>query len=287
MFIAVPQDQFISAYNRELSRTDLHGHMNWYEVLTGRCRLYFDIDKITFERFFDILSWMRHNFPRETWRIFIRESDTQSFHIIGSTVYENPMHVGYAVAQKNPPGGIDMAVYTVNRCWKLPYSRKFGKGAPMVHFDVSPVEVRKICAEDLVAASAEPTAEPLRLLPTGSCTSFTSFRPKVEAEPLRLLPACSLEANPAHLRQRRELSDHGVPTCVLVKLRDKFGPFYDIRAASATVVRLSSVSRKCSIAGREHRHNHIFVLYDLDSSTYAQSCFNKECQGKSLEWKTL
>ena len=129
MFIAVPQDQFISAYNRELSRTDLHGHMNWYEVLTGRCRLYFDIDKITFERFFDILSWMRHNFPRETWRIFIRESDTQSFHIIGSTVYENPMHVGYAVAQKNPPGGIDMAVYTVNRCWKLPYSRRRTDGS--------------------------------------------------------------------------------------------------------------------------------------------------------------
>ena len=285
MFIAVPQDQFISAYNRELSRTDLHGHMNWYEVLTGRCRLYFDIDKITFERFFDILSWMRHNFPRETWRIFIRESDTQSFHIIGSTVYDNPMHVGYAVAQKNPPDGIDMAVYTVNRCWKLPYSRKFGKGAPMVHFDVSPIEVRKICAEDLVAASAEP----LRSLPSLALPerSGSLALPERYTEGARDDLTVVEPANPAHLRQRRELSDHGVPTCVLAKLRDKFGPFYDIRAASATVVRLSSVSRKCSIAGREHRHNHIFVLYDLDSSTYAQSCFNKECQGKALEWKTL
>ena len=117
--------------------------------------------------FFDVLLWAKMSFPSEIWRIFHRSpsdgENLHSFHLIGSTtVYDSPMTAGIAVAQHRPPDAVDMLVYTQNRCWKVPYSRKFGKGKPMIPFGLDSDDkphIPKITNGDLASLPHKATAQ--------------------------------------------------------------------------------------------------------------------------------
>lgn len=237
--------------------------MNWYEVLHGECRLYFDIDKCTYDDFFDILSWLNTSFPSETWRIFHRAGrELQSFHITGSSVRASPQEVGDCVRAASPPPCVDMAVYTTNRCWKLPYSRKFGKGEPMVPWgDAAGLVLNSL---DLVSVRAtSPTLARLR--------KGVSLRPKIRKRP----------------RPRGvDLEDPEDPEDPIVRtLSRAFGPFY--AKYRGEHLRLCSVSKMCMIAKRSHRHNHTLILYDETTKQYAHSCFNSKCQKIELVWNDI
>lgn len=247
--------------------------LNIYEVLTGACRLYFDIDKSTFDEFFDALSWMTTTFPTDTWRIFYRAGDhRQSFHVIGSSTYPSPMAMGHVIRSNHPPPILDMAVYTRNRCWKVPFSRKFGKGSPMLPFGGDGTELLSL--RDLTAVADAPCDPPG---PPGP-----PAHPAPPAPPGPPGPP----GPPAHPAPPGGPGPT-LPRSIQRKLEAIYGEFYSIAHHNAGSFRLSARSKVCRIAGREHSRNHIFVIYDPTLQRHAQSCYNERCGNQPLTWVAI
>jgi len=262
-FIAAPKDVFVRRYNRDLSLISDSMSMNWYEVITGRCRLYVDIDNSTVDDLFSALSWLNAEFPTDAWKIFHR--DARSFHIIGTSVFESPMLLGDELHGRNAPRSFDMSIYTKNRCWKLPFSRKFGKGSMMVPFDVETSSRRQITEDDLVVLAPACEAAPQALTTRTRQTTRTR---------ITTLPKRTVDIP-------RELSG------VMRRMRRSYGEFYDITEIQRGVYRLSCRSRQCGIAKRKHRRNHIFIVVDMINNRYRQCCYNEHCKREKPTWIPL
>ena len=189
-----------------------------------------------------MLRWLRRCFPA-TWRIFHR--DHCSFHVVGSETYGCAQVLGMAIAASHPPKGVDLCVYSSNRCWKVPYSRKFGKGSRMVPWGCE-VACERISAEDLVCVG-------------GVSPESAVVVPEVRLKRVKRFSMC-------------ESAVSLIADDVLEKLRAKFGDFYKIDETNR-YVRLCAESRDCSIAGRTHRHNHIYVLFDTHTKKICGGLF--------------
>lgn len=262
LFFLATKSDFVERYNRDLCDMETstqQSALNIYEVLTGACRMYFDVDKCTFDDFFGILSWIKTTFPTEQLRIFHREGDRlQSFHIVGSSTYSSPSALGVHVRSKRPPEHIDMAVYTRNRCWKLPFSRKFGRGKPMIPFCLG--HKSQISEHDLVDLSVR---YGITSLPSVSTSMISP------------------------MQDGRSFVTETLPLQILDQLTSIYGDVSSVTPYLHGAVKVNLRTKVCDIAMREHSHNHIFLIYDPSSNRYAQSCHNEECRARPLRWKVL
>jgi len=272
-FFCFERATFLHIYNMDLRfmlRMQRRGRvcsLNWYEVLTGQCKFYIDIDKITMDDFFGTLSWIHRNFPMEHLRIFHCEHalDEHSFHITGTTIYDSPTHLGATLSLlQDRPHWIDMAVYTKNRCWKCPYSRKYQKSTMMIPFNLDGTDGTDgmLYEEDLVAVSHGVTRPPER----------PPERPQIHR--VRSSGESSGESS---------VGSGGWK----LTLAEKYGDFYDIQMMDRRFIRLSARTKQCALANRTHRNNHVYLIYDTQEKRYKQLCYSQHCRHVDSPWIDL
>ena len=157
-----------------------------------------------------------------------------------------------------------MAVYTVNRCWKCPYSRKFGKKMGLlVPFGMNDDAKPSITKEDLVS--------------TNNFQTTTIALPPTKRKRIHNPKA------PGPRRLPRKIPD-GLPEGLLTTLESQFGFSPSIEDIDHRFVRFSSSSKQCATAKRAHRHNHIYIIYDRQERSYQQLCYSQKCKHRETIW---
>ena len=257
---------------------------HWYECLLEHrpSRLFLDVESLQPVSIAAIV-----DFFRETVRIMYdtecnfeiidsSASNKISYHVIATDlVFKNVYHVGAFVRrtvlamQDNPiANAIDTAVYTKNRMFRLPGSRKFNSQRVLRH--------------------ASPWWELMVQIPdwqgrTRECLEINNSEPK------------STSTHPRNLFRRL---DNGSWACSVVqkgsskKLNcNPLNPILDwldsteqamilrnkLKMISSGFYSVPAKSKKCYIAGRTHKGNAIWYMIDVTRQQIIQRCLDSEC----------
>lgn len=209
-----------------------------------------------------------------------------SWHIlVTNVIFTNVYHVGAFVrrlllwyADCPDMQAIDSAVYTRNRMFRLPGSSKFG--SPRV------LRAAKPWWELLVQM---PTVQPIECLEIDQSMPVSTSAP-----PHELFREnedgtwCAFEdAGDTWERTARTYAHQGssARSCALLSPvldwldRHEQGETqrHKLKLLSSGKYCVSSKSRKCRIAGRTHKGNHIWYLLDLTNRQIVQRCLDAEC----------
>lgn len=209
-----------------------------------------------------------------------------SWHIlVTNVIFKNVYHVGAFVrrlllwyADCPDMQAIDSAVYTRNRMFRLPGSSKFGSPRvlradkpwwqllvqmPTVH----PVDCLEIDQSVPVSTSAPPH-ELFREHEDGTWSAFASA------------DGTWARTAPAYAHRSSSTMSCGLISPVLDWLdRHEQGETqrHKLKLLESGKYCVSSKSRKCRIAGRTHKGNHIWYMLDLPNRQIVQRCMDAEC----------
>lgn len=175
---------------------------------------------------------------------------------------------------------LDCAVYTRNRCFRLPLSSKAGKNSfllPTNRFKCKDMSEYQIFMESLIcridancerlltfdteAAGNRGGITDIGLAvdrvkhPKRAISSFSSRRSPFPAVDAFVESVASVGNVPGHIRSWYWFSEHGVMV-------------YNIGG-----------NRFCEIIGRQHKSNHVMYIVDFRSASYYQKCHDPDCRG--------
>lgn len=175
---------------------------------------------------------------------------------------------------------LDSAVYTRNRCFRLPLSSKAGKNSfllPTDRFKCKDMSEYQIFMESLICRidsncerlltfdteaagnrggitdigiAVDHVKHPKRTI--SSCTTGKSPFPALDAF---VESVASVGNVPGHIRSWYWFSEHGV------------------------IVYNISGNRFCEIIGRQHKSNHVMYIVDFRTACYYQKCYDPDCRG--------
>lgn len=261
---------------------------HWYECLMeGRAsRLFLDVDAKTQIDIHAIVAKLRtavthlleHRGIHTTPNIEIMDSsgqDKYSWHIlVTNAIFRNVYHVGAFVRKlllyyEDCPEmqTIDSAVYTRNRMFRLPGSSKFGSAR--------------------VLASDKPWWQLLVQVPTAApldCMEIDGSLPASTSAPPGALFRENEDGTWARVGRQHDNSYSTAGTTLLSPVLDWLDHHeqaqttrYRMKLLGNGTYCVSSKSRRCHIAGRTHRGNHVWFQLDLSKRQIAQRCMDAEC----------
>lgn len=164
---------------------------------------------------------------------------------------------------------VDQGVYTRNRLFRLAFSTKLGRAAPLVlaptHCGAAFRDDEAVFLASLVtnvAATATPVDVPLLHAPSSS-------QPRSGGSQQQQRTAGRSSPFPAI--DRFIAQSHVVQPNGFVRSTLYF-------AVSRTLVLEIGGRRFCARIGREHKHNHVYVVADLVRLVFTQRCHDPECR---------
>lgn len=272
---------------------------HWYECLQENrtSRLFLDVDAKQSMNIEDVVvklraaldAFLKHKDIAITPVIEVLDSSGThkfSWHIIVTNViFKNVYHVGAFVrrlllwyADCPDMQAIDSAVYTRNRMFRLPGSSKFGS-LRVLRSDkpwwkllvqiptAQPIECLEIDQSEPTSTSAPPH-ELFHEHEDGTWSAFEAIHPNWE------------RTTPAYAHRGSSTMSCGLIYPVLDWIdRHEHGETqrYKLKLLSSGKYCVSSKSRKCRIAGRTHKGNHIWYLLDLPNRQIVQRCLDADC----------
>ncbi|CAM8903414.1 unnamed protein product [Rhodiola kirilowii] len=186
---------------------------------------------------------------------------------------------------------VDSAVYSRNRCFRLPLSSKAGKDSvllPTVRF-----KCKDMCEEDMFMASlicnmdrdcktllvCKMDANCIKTLQfdteVNQKINFTSDlqERKLNAFNRDISSTCYMRKSPFPA-----LDDYMVSIATIGNVSGKIQSWYLFSEYGLMVYSMSR-NRYCERIGRQHKSNHIMYVVDLRRATYYQNCHDPDCRG--------
>ena len=196
----------------------------------------------------------------------------------------------------------DLAVYTKNRAFRLLYSSKFGKVAPLLPsnlnkfpFDAfdgeyqlfkdslissSSVHAKQVASRQGRADGAE--LPKVLVVPSPANTSLVPLPHKISVVPsthhVNDVTYNSTIIKDASTAQQRTL---GNIVEFLTQIQHVAIPSDAVVQRASSSFMIATRSRACRIAGRQHRSNHIFFIVDTVNKSVIQCCHDDECRQKN------
>lgn len=315
-FLRGRRSDYVNAYDRAVERKCAHWYE---VILTDRpCPIVLDIES-TEKKWAETLNSVREflklvtiavdsktHVKDEFYYLDSSKEGKVSFHIIGSVFFTNLAHVGalvralWAAIQSMlmhefpVPEGLDMkrikylfesngewiiddCIYTRNRLFRLPLSSKKGSNRvlmPVKNHGATPDH----WIDMLVQRPHDKVFNCMEI-----CNSEPIFTSTPASKCLRKIGKNNWEISEKK-RQSYQTASSAVPP-YLVPVLDKLDSMgymvkRDIMFNSARRSWcVSTNSRKCAIAGREHGSNHIWFEIDGFGGKVLQRCYDSECHG--------
>lgn len=265
-------------------------YRHWYECLLEHrpSRLFLDVEskhKIDIEKLIKFVQQCTElMFQKKVqFKVLNACSDSkQSYHLIGDLVFKNVYHVGAFVrrvlmamhAQNIPEkDAIDHAVYTRNRMFRIKDSTKFGSSRVLKHN--SPWQDLLVqtngnyleCSEIDQSVPKSTSMHPVNMFvreEDGTWSNIRTSKTMVSSELTDIYPLTpilqwldtNLEANV--IRHNIKMSSNGI--CII-----------------------PTQSKKCKIAERTHKGNHIWFSIDTRTLKITQRCHDNVCKGNCVE----
>jgi hypothetical protein len=162
---------------------------------------------------------------------------------------------------------IDPSVYTKNRLFRLAFSSKVGRNAPMMPTNrerfASDEAIFKASLVTNVSAMSIPVLEqiPSKMMKTGGTTKAAA--------------SLSLSAPPT--KSCFPLIDQFISQCHLVSPNNGFIRSSLYFPSTRVLVFEVGGNRFCHRIGRAHKSNHIYIVVELLRMVYSQRCHDYEC----------
>lgn len=257
---------------------------HWYECLVEQrpSRIFLDIESDTIQVPIDdivavLKEAVKHKFQKDA-EVHVIDSCSdakQSWHVLCTNIYlKNVYHVGafvrrFVLSMQGLPmsTAIDTAVYTKNRMFRVVGSSKFGSSRVLKH----PMHWHQLLVQN------ECTSYEECMEIDGSVPSSTSLSPD------RLFQRSGNE----WVRKKQRYASNSVQCAcrALNPVLDWLDRHYageTMRHNMSTTdngrYRVSSRSKQCRIAGREHKNNKIWFDILLEKQEIQQRCYDSDCR---------
>lgn len=184
---------------------------------------------------------------------------------------------------------IDLAVYTKNRCFRLPLSSKFGRAAVLqVHAsNEMPLNLTSLRFEmDLISKaliSADVSNEHVRILThDGPCHGRRSANQSSSTQIIG-----RGDAAPVHCGTSSPypLIDSEILRIWNSRAGGKDGSWSSVSVDACNckiIYQMSKANRWCDCVGREHRSNGIFIVASWSRGVFWQKCWDVECRSSEF-----
>lgn len=266
---------------------------HWYECLLENraSRIFLDIESDTSVDLDNILNKLTIAIQQKFGQTPIIEildscsAKKQSWHILCTNIWmKNVYHVGAFIRRLVlyiEEEAIDTSVYTRNRMFRVKRSSKYGSTRILKHSK----------PWYMLLVQSNPSEPPKTIY---ECKEIDGSEPVSNSKhPSQLF---AYENGQWHgLRQKSHSETHSVLTNdilePIVKRIDELcdGNLYRHKMSMTSTGQIfcSTKSRKCAIAGRQHRGNNIWFEIDLVQQRVFQHCYDDECKGKRYEIQGL
>jgi hypothetical protein len=259
---------------------------HWYECLleTRPTRIFLDVESktsIDIDEIVDICKKaIRIKYDIEPVMEVLDSSSEKkySWHVLCTNLYlKNIFHVGAFVRRlvllmSDHPGrhGIDTAVYTRNRMFRVAGSSKFGSKRVLKHPSAKWF--------DLLVQSVN--------VPFKECTEIDESTPSSTSQH----PDNMFVFEDGHWKRTRHLKRKTMASAstncpMLTPVLDWLDRHltaqtcrHNMSLTESGHYRVSTRSKKCAIAGRTHKGNNIWFNIDLNRRTVYQRCYDEECR---------
>jgi hypothetical protein len=185
---------------------------------------------------------------------------------------------------------IDLAVYTKNRCFRLPLSSKFGRTATLqVHAtNKMPLDQTTLRFEmDLMTkalVSADVSNEHVRILThDGHCHGRRRLIPSSSNHCVSSSGTTSVDYGRS---SPYPLIDAEILRIWNVRAGGKDGTWSNVSidASSCKIIyQMSKANRWCDCVGREHKSNGIFIVASWSRGVFWQKCWDAECRSSDFK----
>ncbi len=184
---------------------------------------------------------------------------------------------------------VDLAVYTKNRCFRLPLSSKFGRAAVLqVHAsNEMPLNLTALRFEtDLISkalVSAEVSNEHIKILThDGQCHGRRSVKSSGSVH-----SGGSSSAQPVDCGSSSPypLIDAEILRIWNLRAGGKHGSWSNISIDSSNckiIYQMSKSNRWCDGVGREHKSNGIFIVASWSRGVFWQKCWDADCRSSDF-----
>lgn len=184
---------------------------------------------------------------------------------------------------------IDLAVYTKNRCFRLPLSSKFGRTATLqVHAaNKMPLDLTTLRFEmDLMTkalVSADVSNEHVRILThDGHCHGRRASNPSSSSHGAGGSSAMPVDCGRA---SPYPLIDAEILRIWNLRAGGKDGTWSNVSIDASNckiIYQMSKANRWCDCVGREHRSNGIFIVASWSRGVFWQKCWDAECRSSDF-----
>ncbi|XP_020590570.1 DNA-directed primase/polymerase protein isoform X3 [Phalaenopsis equestris] len=197
---------------------------------------------------------------------------------------------------------LDTAVYSRNRCFRLPFSSKSGKSSVLVptgRFKCNNNSKQQVFLESLICRVDGDCEKLLTCKMDLDCMKALSFDTEVHAQP-RNFPG-DFDSNHhgsdttiSYISGRSPFPalDAFVESIASIgNASGKIQSWYWFSAYGLMVYNMSR-NRYCERIGREHKSNHVLYVVDFQRAGYYQKCHDPDCRGyrspfRPLPWDVL
>ncbi|XP_011076097.1 DNA-directed primase/polymerase protein isoform X2 [Sesamum indicum] len=187
---------------------------------------------------------------------------------------------------------VDTAVYSRNRCFRLPLSSKAGKSAvllPSGRFKCKDMDEEEVFMASLICNMDADTEKLLICKMDLECvkalhfeTEITNNIQKYPGFPEKFdLNACTSDASTNYLMGKSPYPALDVFVEAIASsgnVPGKIRSWYWFSEYGLMVYSMSR-NRYCERIGREHKSNHVIYVVDLRRAVYYQKCHDPDCQG--------
>ena len=259
---------------------------HWYECLVENrpTRIFLDIESNDHVNIDEIVAFLKQAIELKfkiKGHIECLEScsaQKQSWHVVCTNIFlKNTYHVGAFVrrlvlSMKDHPmcNTIDTAVYTKNRMFRIALSSKFGSERILkTHVPWYELLCQKVGQEYLTCLEID-GSNPI----STSCSPFTLFE---------------FTGSSGWIKKRQTSRDTCIPSeCPMLnpildwldRHRDACTCRYNTTLTQSGHFRVSTKSKVCQIAKREHKNNKIWFDIHLDQQIIYQKCYDEDCRHK-------
>ncbi|KAA8539966.1 hypothetical protein F0562_026658 [Nyssa sinensis] len=187
---------------------------------------------------------------------------------------------------------VDTAVYSRNRCFRLPLSSKAGKNSVLL--PTGRFKCRDMCDEDMFMASLicnmDVDCEKLLICKMDlDCVKVLQFDTETNSDFHKLsvasrefpLHACTSDVSRTYLMGKSPFPalDMFVESIASVgNVSGKIRSWYWFSEYGLMVYSMSK-NRYCERIGRQHKSNHVIYVVDLRRAIYYQKCHDPDCRG--------
>ncbi len=259
---------------------------HWYECIVENrpTRIFLDIEsneQVNIGEIIDILKKAIEIKFKIKGHIECLEScsaQKQSWHVVCTNIFlKNSYHVGAFVrrlvlSMKDHPmcKTIDTAVYTKNRMFRIALSSKFGSerilNTQIPWYELLCQKVNQeylTCLEIDESIPISTSCSPFILFEFTSLSGWIKKRKTLKNA--SVLSECSM------LNPILDWLDRNVHACTCR---------YNTTLTQSSHFRVSTKSKKCQIAQREHKNNKIWFDIHLDQQIVYQKCYDEDCRHK-------